>query len=74
MGQGISFDKISVLRNCFISGLWLHNKTRAPHAGANARLQLLLENSKTKEGDNYVKIRLTCPIGLDSLVDSKQLA
>ena len=31
-------------------------KTRTPHAGANARLQLLVENSKSKKGHNYVKI------------------
>ena len=30
-------------------------KTRALHAGANARLQLLLENFKLKKGHNYVK-------------------
>ena len=29
--------------------------TRAPHAGANARLQLHLENSKSKNGHNFVK-------------------
>ena len=31
------------------------SKTRALHAGANARLQLLLENSKLKKGHYYVK-------------------
>ena len=38
----------------------------APHAGANARLQLLLENSKSKKGHNYVKmiLRVTSPIGM----------
>ena len=29
--------------------------TRTSHASANARLQLLLENSKSKKGHNYVK-------------------
>ena len=29
--------------------------TRAPHAGANARLKLHLENSKSKKGHNFVK-------------------
>ena len=29
--------------------------TRAPHAGANARLQLHLENSKSKKGHNFDK-------------------
>ena len=38
----------------------------APHAGANARLQLLLENSKSKKGHNYAKmiLRVTSPIGM----------
>ena len=29
--------------------------TRAPHAGANAQLQLHLEKSKAKKGHNFVK-------------------
>ena len=42
---------------------------------ANARLQLLLENSKSKKGHNYVKksLRVTCPTGIGSPFDSKQL-
>ena len=32
--------------------------TTAPHGGAYARLQLLLENSKSKKGHNYVKKKL----------------
>ena len=49
--------------------------TRAPHAGANARLQLLSENSKLKKGHNYVKknLRVTCPTGMGSLFDSEQV-
>ena len=35
--------------------------TTAPHAGANTRLQLLLENSKSKKGQNCVKIFLGLP-------------
>ena len=43
--------------------------------GANARLQLLLENSMSKKGHNYVKknLRATCPTGMGSPFDSKQL-
>ena len=43
--------------------------------GANARLQLLLENSKLKKGHNYVKrnLRTTSPTGVGSPFDSKQL-
>ena len=49
--------------------------TRAPHADANAWLQLLLENSKSKRGHNYIKINLrtTSPTGMGSPFDSKQL-
>ena len=49
-------------------------KTRAPHVDANAQLQLLLENSKSKKGCNYVKrnLRITSPSGLGSSFDSKQ--
>ena len=32
-----------------------HIKTRAPHVGASAWLQLLLENSESKKGHNYFK-------------------
>ena len=49
--------------------------TRAPHAGANARLQLHLENSKSKKGHNFVKKkwRITSPTGMGSPFDSEQL-
>ena len=49
------------------------NKSTA--CGANARLQLLLENSKLKKGHNYVKtnLRATCPTGMGSPFESKQL-
>ena len=47
-------------------------KTRALHVGANARLQLLLENSKSKEGHNYAgkKLRITSPTGKGSPFNS----
>ena len=43
--------------------------------GANAQLQLLLENFKLKKGHKYVKkkLRITSPIGMGSPFDSKQL-
>ena len=42
--------------------------------GAKARLQLLLENSNSKKGHNYVKkLRVTCPTIIGSPFDSKQL-
>ena len=42
--------------------------------GTNARLQLLLENSKLKKGYNYVKkMRVTCPTGTGSPFDSKKV-
>ena len=42
--------------------------------GANAWLQLHLENSKLKKGHNYVKkIRITSPTSTDSPFDSEQL-
>ena len=49
--------------------------TRTPHVGANARLQLLLKNSKSKKGLNYVKeiLRITSTTGMGYLLDSKQL-
>ena len=48
--------------------------TRAPHVHAITRLQLLFENCKLKRGHNYVKkYRVTCPTGMDSPLDSKQL-
>ena len=42
---------------------------------ANARLQLLLENANSKKLYNYVKktLRVTCPTGMGSPFDSKQL-
>ena len=53
--------------------LLAEHKTRAPHAGANARLHLLLENYKSKKGHNFVKkiLRVTCPTGMGSPFDSK---
>ena len=43
--------------------------------GANARLQLLLENSKSENGHNYVKmfVRATWSTCMGSPFDSKQL-
>ena len=50
------------------------NKTRAPHASANAPLQLHLENSKLKKRHNYVKnLRITSPTSMGSPFDSEQL-
>ena len=48
--------------------------TGAQHSDANARLQLLLENSKSKTGVNYVKqiFRITSPTGMGYPFDSKQ--
>ena len=42
---------------------------------ANALLQLLLENSKSKKGHNYVKktLRVACPTDVGSPFDGKQL-
>ena len=42
---------------------------------ANFGLQLLLEKSKSKKGHNYVKktLRVTCPTGMGSPFDSKQV-
>ena len=36
---------------------------KAPHGSTSAWLQLLLENSKSQKGHNYVKkiLRVTCP-------------
>ena len=50
----------------------LRVKIRALHAGANARLQLLLENYKLKMGHNYVKkkLRITSPTVIGSSFDS----
>ena len=80
-------NELAKLRMLWTTGPWLKNhlfyllsssnpaKTRAPHAGANARLQQLLENSKSKRGCNYVKknFRITSPTGMGSPFDSKQL-
>ena len=41
--------------------LTVYDTTRAPHVGSNTRLQLLLENSKSKRGHNYVKKNLRIP-------------
>ena len=48
---------------------------RAQHFGANIRLQLLLENSASNKGHNFVKniLRITSPAGMGSPFDSKQL-
>ena len=53
----------------------LNQHHHAPHAGANAQLQLLLENSKWKKGHNFVKkiLRITSPTGMGSPFDCKQL-
>ena len=48
--------------------------TRAPHADANAWLQLHLVNSKSKKGNNYIKIlRITTATGMGSPFDSECL-
>ena len=66
------------LTKCFRS----KPKTRAPHAGANARLQFLLEiyrifnkNSKSKKGHNCAKniLRVTSPIGMSSPFHNEEL-
>ena len=44
-----------VLKRCHNICFHQEVRTRAPHAGANARLQLLLENCKSKRGHTYVK-------------------
>ena len=51
----------------------LNNKSTA--CGADAWLQLLLENSKTKKGHNYIKkvLKVTCQSGMGFPFDSKQL-
>ena len=60
----------------------LISSTRAPHAGANARLQFLLEiyrifnkNSKSKKGHNCAKniLRVTSPIGMSSHFHNEEL-
>ena len=57
----------------YLSSMWwsISQKTKAQHAGANAWLQLLLENSKVKKGHNCVKkiLRGTCPTGMGSLFE-----
>ena len=49
--------------------------TEAPYADANARLQLHSENSKSKQGHNYVKSNsmITSPTGMGFTFDSEQL-
>ena len=49
--------------------------TRAPNAGANTSLQLLLENYKSKKGHKYVKknLRVTCLTGVGFPFNSKHL-
>ena len=44
--------------------------------GANAQLQLLLENSKSRKGHNYVKkvLKVTCPSGMGSPFDVNNLS
>ena len=48
---------------------------QVPTLGCGTRLQLLLENSKSIRGHNYVKkmLRVTCPTGMGFHFDSKQL-
>ena len=45
---------------------------RAPRAGANAQLQLLLEASKSKKGHNYIEknLRIASPTDMGSPFDS----
>ena len=65
---------------------FIRNRTRAPHAGANAWLQFLLEiyracltffnkNSKSKKVHNCAKniLRVTYPIGMSSPFHNEQL-
>ena len=49
--------------------------TRAPHADANSRLKLHLENSKSKKGYKFVKKdwRITYPTGMSPHFYSEQL-
>ena len=51
------------------------SKNNSTTCGANARLQLLLENSKSKKGHNYVKnvLRVTYSTCMGSPFDRKQL-
>ena len=48
-------------------------KTRALHAGANARLSLHLENSKSKKGHNLGEKGITSPTGMGFPFDIEQL-
>ena len=47
------FKELKQLLNRFLIWSYDRNMTRAPHAGDNAWLQLLLENSKSERGHNY---------------------
>ena len=50
------------------------NSNKSNACGANARLQLLLENSKSKRGITMSKkLRVTCANAMGSPFDSKQL-
>ena len=53
----------------------LRNKNKSTACGANAQLQLVLENSKSNKGHNHVKrtLRVICPTGMGSPFDGKQL-
>ena len=58
--MSVKFKKhpLKTVRGVDYTNSILYSATRAPHAGANARLQLLLENSKSKRRSNYIKIIL----------------
>ena len=62
---------------CFLSLTFVTFRViRAPHAGANAQLQLLLENFKSKNWHNYDKkkiLRVFCPSCMSFPFDSKQV-
>ena len=66
-------EKKILLSAAILFSAYRVNKTRAPHAGANAQLQLLLENSKLIKGNVKKILRITSPTGMDSTFDSKQL-
>ena len=54
----------------------LRNKNKSTACGANAQLQLVLENSMSNKGHNHVKrtLRVICPTGNGSPFDGKQLS
>ena len=67
-------DFVSTVRlNKYLTNDFL-KLTRAPHASTNARLQLLLENSKSKKVHNYdKKIEDYLPYRYGFPFESKQL-